>query len=105
MSLQEQKDEKESDLWQEWKICCHHSTGRTWDFAVDGVQWPNQKQDVDLLTGQKIFYWLFAFGQSRLGSFQPITARHFLYIEPVPSLLFHSDDLFLTSVIRKASKT
>ena len=53
MSLQEQKGERESNLWLEWKICCHHSAGRTWDFAVDGVQWPNQKQDVELLTGRK----------------------------------------------------
>ena len=38
MSVQEQEDERESDLWQEWKMCCHHSAGRTWDFVEDGVQ-------------------------------------------------------------------
>ena len=54
MSVQEQEDERESDLWQEWKMCCHHSAGRTWDFVEDGVQWPNQKQDFNLLTGWKI---------------------------------------------------
>ena len=50
----EQKDKRGSNLWQEWKICCNHNAGRTWDFAVDGVQWPNQKQVVELLTGWKI---------------------------------------------------
>ena len=54
MLLQKQKGERENDVWQEWKICCHHSAGRTWDFAVDGLQWPNQKQNVELQTGWKI---------------------------------------------------
>ena len=45
---------RESDFWQEWKVYCHYSAGRTWDFAVDGVQWANQKQDVELLSSWKI---------------------------------------------------